>query len=165
MTETIKEFFSLEIIYQFVNIGVIPLWLMLVFLPASKFTNLFINNLFIPIVLALTYGYIVYQQIYPLGLEENIDFDIILKNFNLYQGLPQLMELMDNELFVLIFWIHFLSLSLFLGHWISRDALKYNIHKFIVFFPLILTYFTGPVGLCFYLILRLLIVQKFKLHE
>lgn len=165
MTETIKEFFSLEIIYQFVNIGVIPLWLMLVFLPASKFTNLFINNLFIPTVLALTYGYIVYQQIYPLGLEENIDFDIILKNFNLYQGLPQLMELMDNELFVLIFWIHFLSLSLFLGHWISRDALKYNIHKFIVFFPLILTYFTGPVGLCFYLILRLLIVQKFKLHE
>lgn len=165
MTETIKEFFSLEIIYQFVNIGVIPFWLMLVFLPASKFTNLFINNLFIPIILALTYGYIVYQQIYPLGLEENIDFDIILKNFNLYQGLPQLMELMDNELFVLIFWIHFLSLSLFLGHWISRDALKYNIHKFIVFFPLILTYFTGPVGLCFYLILRLLIVQKFKLHE
>ncbi len=165
MTETIKEFFSLEIIYQFVNIGVIPFWLMLVFLPASKFTNIFINNLFIPTVLALTYGYIVYQQIYPLGLEENIDFDIILKNFNLYQGLPQLMELMDNELFVLIFWIHFLSLSLFLGHWISRDALKYNIHKFIVFFPLILTYFTGPVGLCFYLILRLLIVQKFKLHE
>ena len=165
MTETIKEFFSLEIIYQFVNIGVIPFWLMLVFLPASKFTNIFINNLFIPTVLALTYGYIVYQQIYPLGLEENIDFDIILKNFNLYQGLPQLMELMDNELFVLIFWIHFLSLSLFLGHWISRDALKYNIHKFIVFFPLIITYFTGPVGLCFYLILRLLIVQKFKLHE
>ena len=165
MIETIKEFFSLEIIYQFVNIGVIPLWLMLVFLPASKFTNLFINNLFIPTVLALTYGYIVYQQIYPLGLEENIDFDIILKNFNLYQGFPQLMELMDNELFVLIFWIHFLSLSLFLGHWISRDALKYNIHKFIVFFPLILSYFTGPVGLCFYLILRLLIVQKFKLHE
>ena len=165
MTETIKELFSLEIIYQFVNIGVIPLWLMLVFLPASKFTNLFINNLFIPTVLALTYGYIVYQQIYPLGLEENIDFDIILKNFNLYQGLPQLMELMDNELFVLIFWIHFLSLSLFLGHWISRDALKYNIHKFIAFFPLILTYFTGPIGLCFYLILRLLIVQKFKLHE
>ena len=165
MTETIKDFFTIEIIYQFVNIGVIPLWLMLVFLPASKFTNLFINNLFIPTVLALTYGYIVYQQIYPLGLEENIDFDIILKNFNLYQGLPQLMELMDNELFVLIFWIHFLSLSLFLGHWISRDALKYNMHKFIVFFPLILTYFTGPVGLCFYLILRLLIVQKFKLHE
>ena len=48
---------------------------------------------------------------------------------------------------------------------ISKDALKYNMHKSIVFFPLVLTYFTGPVGLCFYLILRLLVVQKFKLHE
>ena len=165
MAETIKDFFTIEIIYQFVNIGIVPLWLMLIFLPASKFTNLLVNNLFIPTVLALTYGYIVYQQIYPLGLDENIDFDIVLRNFNLYLGLSQLMELMDNELFVLIFWIHFLSLSLFLGQWISRDALKYNVHKFIVFFPLILTYFTGPIGLCFYLILRLLIVQKFKLHE
>ncbi len=165
MAETIKDFFTIEIIYQFVNIGVVPFWLMLIFLPASKFTNLLVNNLFMPTVLALTYGYIVYQQIYPLGLDENIDFDIVLINFNLYLGLSQLMELMDNELFVLIFWIHFLSLSLFLGQWISRDALKYNVHKFIVFFPLILTYFTGPIGLCFYLILRLLIVQKFKLHE
>tara|TARA_S200000501_G_C20563299_1_gene629750 strand:- start:2 stop:499 length:498 start_codon:yes stop_codon:yes gene_type:complete len=165
MAETIKDFFTIEIIYQFVNIGVVPFWLMLIFLPASKFTNLLVNNLFMPTVLALTYGYIVYQQIYPLGLDENIDFDIVLRNFNLYLGLSQLMELMDNELFVLIFWIHFLSLSLFLGQWISRDALKYNVHKFIVFFPLILTYFTGPIGLCFYLILRLLIVQKFKLHE
>ena len=66
MAETIKDFFTIEIIYQFVNIGVVPFWLMLIFLPASKFTNLLVNNLFMPTVLALTYGYIVYQQIYPL---------------------------------------------------------------------------------------------------
>jgi hypothetical protein len=75
------------------------------------------------------------------------------------------MALMDNSLFVLIFWIHFLTLSLFLGVWIANDAIKNNIHKFIVFFPLILTYFTGPVGLFLYLFLRLLISQKFKLHD
>ena len=106
-----------------------------------------------------------YQQLYPLGLNEEINFDTVIDNLNLYLGLSYLIELMKNELFVLIFWIHFLSLSLFLGHWISKDALKYNMHKLIVFFPLVLTYFTGPVGLCFYLILRLLVVQKFKLHE
>ena len=165
MLETIKEFFTIEMIYQFVNIGVIPLWLIVIFAPASKFSNALINNLFIPTVLAFTYGYIVYQQLYPLGLNEEIKFDTVIDNFNLYLGLSYLIELMKNELFVLIFWIHFLSLSLFLGHWISKDALKYNMHKSIVFFPLVLTYFTGPVGLCFYLILRLLVVQKFKLHE
>jgi hypothetical protein len=72
---------------------------------------------------------------------------------------------MDNTLFVLIFWIHFLTLSLFLGVWIANDAMRLNIHKYIVIFPLILTYFSGPVGLFLYLFLRLLIAQKLKLHE
>ena len=47
MLETIKEFFTIEMIYQFANIGVIPLWLIVLFAPASKFTNALINNLFI----------------------------------------------------------------------------------------------------------------------
>ena len=103
MLETIKEFFTIEMIYQVVNIGVIPLWLILLFAPASKFSNALINNLFIPAVLAFTYGYIVYQQLYPLGLNEEINFDTVIDNFNLYLGLGYLMELMKNELFVLIF--------------------------------------------------------------
>ena len=84
MLETIKEFFTIEMIYQFVNIGVIPLWLIVLFAPASKFTNALINNLFIPTVLAFTYGYIVYQQLYPLGLNEEINFDKFeILNFSL----------------------------------------------------------------------------------
>ena len=89
----------------------------------------------------------------------------ILNNFQLYLGLDHLMSLMDNTLFVLIFWIHFLTISLFLGIWIANDAIKNNLHKLIVLFPLILTYFSGPVGLFLYLFLRLLIVQKFRLHD
>ena len=34
---------------------------------------------------------------------------MFLNNFKLYLGLDQLMILMDNTLFVLIFWIHFLT--------------------------------------------------------
>ena len=97
------------------------------------------------------------------GLKQDpLDF---LNNFKLYLGLDQLMVLMNNTLFVLIFWIHFLTISLFLGVWIANDAIKYNIHKYIVFFPLILTYFSGPIGLFLYLILRLLIARKFRLHD
>ena len=179
MLETIKDFFTLEMIYHFANIGVIPLWLLIVFLPSSKITQGLVNNLFIPFILALTYGYLAFEQIYPSGTFENIakkdptgvlnnfkqDPIQVLDNFKLYLGLDNLMALMDNSLFVLIFWIHFLTLSLFLGVWIANDAIKNNIHKFIVFFPLILTYFMGPVGLFLYLFLRLLISQKFKLHD
>tara|TARA_B100001939_G_scaffold318413_1_gene305808 strand:- start:489 stop:1031 length:543 start_codon:yes stop_codon:yes gene_type:complete len=179
MIETIKDFFTLEAIYQVANIGVIPLWLLIIFAPTSKITQAFVNNLFIPSILAFTYGYLALEQIYPSDSFNNItqkdssgflselkqdplDF---LNNFKLYLGLDQLMVLMNNTLFVLIFWIHFLTISLFLGVWIANDAIKYNIHKYIVFFPLILTYFSGPIGLFLYLILRLLIARKFRLHD
>jgi len=168
MLETIKDFFSLEMIYQFANIGVIPLWLLIIFAPNSKITNGLINNLFIPFILALTYGYLVYEQMNPSGTFTSIlkqDSHPLLDNFKLYLGLNYLMSLMDNTLFVLIFWIHFLTLSLFLGTWIAQDAIKLNIHKYIVIFPLTLTYFTGPVGLFLYLFLRLLIAQRFKLFD
>ena len=155
-------------IYQFANIGVIPLWLLIIFFPSSKITQGLANNLFIPFILALTYGYLAFEQIYPSGAFESLikkDPLDVLNNFRLYLGLGELMSLMDNTLFVLIFWIHFLTLSLFLGVWIANDAMRLNIHKYIAIFPLILTYFSGPVGLFLYLFLRLLIAQKLKLHE
>jgi hypothetical protein len=168
MLETIKEFFSLEMIYQFANIGVIPLWLLIILAPSSKITQGLVNNLFIPFIMALTYGYLAFEQIYPSGAFDDFikkDPLDVLNNFKLYLGLDELMSLMDNTLFVLIFWIHFLALSLFLGIWIAKDAIKQGINKFIVIFPLILTYFSGPVGLFLYLFLRLLIAQKFRLHD
>ena len=58
--------------------------------------------------------------------------------------------LFSDEAFLLVFWLHFLSISLFAGAWIVRDSNKYAIWRFLVFISLILTYFTGPVGLIFY---------------
>jgi hypothetical protein len=168
MIESIKDFFTLEMIYQVTNIGVIPLWLLIIFVPRSKITQGLVNNLFIPLIMAFTYSYLALEQLSPsdaLSYDTEKDPLDFLDNFKLYLGLDQLMLLMDKSLFVLIFWIHFLTISLFLGVWIANDAIKYNIHKYIVFFPLMLTYFSGPVGLFLYLILRLLIVQKFRLND
>ena len=168
MIESFKDFFTLEMIYQVTNIGVIPLWLLIIFVPRSKITQGLVNNLFIPLIMAFTYSYLALEQLSPsdaLSYDTEKDPLDFLENFKLYLGLDQLMLLMDKSLFVLIFWIHFLTISLFLGVWIANDAIKYNIHKYIVFFPLMLTYFSGPVGLFLYLILRLLIVQKFRLND
>ncbi len=168
MIESFKDFFTLEMIYQVTNIGVIPLWLLIIFVPRSKITQGLVNNLFIPLIMAFTYSYLALEQLSPsdaLSYDTEKDPLDFLDNFKLYLGLDQLMLLMDKSLFVLIFWIHFLTISLFLGVWIANDAIKYNIHKYIVFFPLMLTYFSGPVGLFLYLILRLLIVQKFRLND
>ena len=163
--ETIKDFFTLEVIYLIANYGVIPFWLMLVFIPSGKFTSAIINTIFLPTVLAATYGYLIYIEFYAGGILPGSVTDKALANFQLYVGLDSLASLFGNKTFLLTFWIHFLTLSLFVGTWIAKDALRQGIHKYVVLFPLVLTYFTGPLGLFLYLFLRMIIVQKIILHD
>jgi hypothetical protein len=163
--ETIKDFFTLEVIYLIANYGVIPFWLMLVFIPSGKFTGAIINTIFLPTVLAATYGYLIYIEFYAGGILPGSVTDKALANLQLYVGLDSLASLFGNKTFLLTFWIHFLTLSLFVGTWIAKDALRQGIHKYVVIFPLILTYFTGPLGLFLYLFLRMIIVQKITLHD
>jgi hypothetical protein len=85
--------------------------------------------------------------------------------FNLYLSLDNLYAVFSTESFLLAFWIHFLALNLFLGSWVSRDAIKYSIPKKLVIFPLILIYFIGPIGLVFYWFFRIFFAKKLSLHD
>ena len=95
-----------------------------------------------------------------LGVPENI-----LNSFELYSGLDGLYSMFSSEAFLLIFWIHFLAISLFLGAWISRDSQRYAIPKFFVITSLILTYFTGPVGLLIYWFIRIFFAKKINFND
>ncbi|MDB0036801.1 ABA4-like family protein [Pelagibacteraceae bacterium] len=163
--ETIKDFFTLETIYLVSNYSVIPLWLMLLVAPNSKFTNIIINTIALPTILAFTYGYLLYQQFYNGGMFAEEATNIALNNFSLYLGIDQLSSLMTSKTFLLTFWIHFLTISIFAGTWIAKDAFRNGIHKYVTALPLILTYFTGPLGLFFYLFIRLVIIQKVRIHD
>ena len=163
--ETIKDFFTLETIYLVSNYSVIPLWLMLLVAPNSKFTNIIINTIALPTILAFTYGYLLYQQFYNGGMFAEEATNIALNNFSLYLGIDQLSSLMTGKTFLLTFWIHFLTISIFVGTWIAKDAFRNGIHKYVTALPLILTYFTGPLGLFFYLFIRLVIIQKVRIHD
>ena len=57
MIELIKDLFTLEMVYQIVNFGVIPFWLLIIFVPNSKITQALVNNLY-SFNLAFTYGYL-----------------------------------------------------------------------------------------------------------
>ena len=46
----------------------------------------------------------------------------ILDGFELYNGLDGLYSMFANEALLLIFWLHFLAISLFAGAWIVRDS-------------------------------------------
>ena len=87
--------------------------------------------------MAIGYAYLSYT----IYLEGNI-----LDGFELYNGLDGLYSMFANEVLLLIFWLHFLAISLFAGAWIVRDSKKYFIPKAITIPSVILTYFTGPIG-------------------
>ena len=145
-----------ENIYLAANWGVIPFWLLLIFIHYHSFTNFFVQSIIAPLLLAISYGYLSYS----LYLENNL-----LNSFELYIGLDGLYSMFANETFLLIFWLHFLAISLFAGAWIVRDSRKYLIPKIITIPSLILTYFTGPVGLVIYWFFRIFFAKKISFND
>ena len=156
MIDTLLSFLTYENIYYISNIGVIPCWLLLIVLPNHIITKFFVKSVIIPLLLSTAYIFVTYQ----IYITENI-FEI----FNLYLGLNDLYALFSNEAFLLIFWLHFLSISLFVGNWIVNDSRIYLVPKFFVIFSLIITYFTGPVGLVFYWLIRTVYSKKINYYD
>ena len=152
-----QEYLTFENIYLWINFGILPFWLMLIIIPNSKFTTFFVNSVILPLILSTAYIYVIYQAIL---LEEPI-LDIFKINFSL----ENLYTIFATESFLLIFWLHFLALNLFLGSWISRGGVKHNISRSLVFLPLILVYFTGPLGLVLYWIIRVFYAKKLGFHD
>ena len=89
----------------------------------------------------------------------------LFDGFELYSGLDGLYSMFANETLLLIFWLHFLSISLFAGAWVVRDARRYFIPKIVTIPSLILTYFTGPIGLIFYWFIRILFAKKISFND
>ena len=143
--------------YLWTNFVLLPFWLMLIIIPNSKITQIFINSVILPLILSTAYVYVIYQSVL---LDEPI-FDI----FKLYLSLDNLYTVFATESFLLVFWLHFLTLNLFLGSWVSRDGVKHNISRSLVFFPLILIYFTGPLGLVLYWVIRIFYAKKLGFHD
>ena len=156
MINNLLDILSYENIYLIANWGVIPFWLLLIILPNHGVTNFFVQSIVAPFLLAGAYGFIAYN----IFLEGNI-----LDGFELYRGLDGLYSMFSNEAFLLIFWLHFLAISLFLGAWISRDSQKHMVPKFFVIISLIFTYFTGPVGLSIYWLIRIFFAKKISFND
>ena len=156
MINDLLDILSYQNIYLMANWGVIPFWLLLIILPNHGVTNFFVQSIVAPFLLAGAYGFIAYN----IFLEGNT-----LDGFELYIGLDGLYSMFANEAFLLVFWIHFLAISLFLGAWISRDSQRYMVPRFFVIISLILTYFTGPVGLLIYWFIRIFFAKKISFND
>ena len=155
--EQLSIFFDIEMIYLWLNIGIIPFWFILIFFPQSRVCGLFVTSIFPLLILGGSY-------IYLLNYFFNLGYDFLI-NFNLYLGLYDLATLYENDAFLLLFWLHFLSINLFCGSWIVRDSQKLYMSKFIVLFPLIVTYFIGPLGIIIYWLIRIFYAKRISLFD
>ena len=156
MISNLLNLLTYENIYLITNWGVIPFCLLLIFLPNNQITNFFTQSIIPFLILGAGYAYLSYK----IYLEGNI-FD----GFELYNGLDGLYSMFANEVLLLLFWLHFLALSLFMGAWIVRDSRKFLTPKIIVIPSLILTYFTGPIGFVIYWFFRIFFAKKISFND
>ena len=156
MINNLLSLLTFENIYLIANWSVIPFWLLLVVLPSHQITDFFVQSIIIPLLLATGYAYLSYN----IYLDGNI-----LGGFELYNGLDGLYSMFSSEALLLIFWLHFLAISLFAGAWIVRDSKKYYTSKIVTVPSLVLTYFTGPIGLVFYWFIRIFFAKKISFND
>ena len=156
MINNFQEFLTYENIYLVANLGIIPFWLLLIIAPGHRLTKVLTQSIIPALLLAFAYIYLGYN----IFLSGNI-FD----GFNLYYGINELYAVFSDEAFLLIFWLHFLSISLFVGSWIASDSIKYMVPRFFTVISLITTYFSGPVGLVIYWLIRIFFAKKINFNE
>ena len=157
MIGQIYTFFTFEMIFLWLNLGVLPFWLTLIIFPQSQISRVFITSVFPILILSLMYSYLLY-----LSFLDNYDY---LENFKLYLGLSELSNLFENKSFLILFWVHFLTMNLFCGGWIVKDSSKFDMNKILVSLPLITTYLIGPIGILLYWVIRLFYAKRISLYD
>ena len=157
MIEQIYSYFTIDTLYMWINLGVLPFWIILVFFPQSHLCKYFVTSIFPVLILSGSYIFVLYKSY-------QLDYDF-LGNFTLYLGLDDLSRLFEDNLYLLVFWIHFIAINLFVGGWIVKDAQKFYINKFLLAVPLIITYLIGPIGLFFYWIIKIFYAKRINLYE
>jgi len=157
MIEQISNFFNLEMIYLWLNFGILPFWFILIFFPQSNICKYLVTSIFPYLILVIICIYLLFEN-YKNGYN-------FLNNFSLYFGVDELSNLMNEKAFLITFWIHFLAMNLFCGSWIVKDSSRLMMPKFLTFFPLVITYFIGPLGLLIYWIFRIFFAKKLSLYD
>ena len=157
MIEQIYTYFTIETLYMWINLGVLPFWFILIMFPQSHLSRIFVTSIFPFFILSGVYIFILYKS-YLIGY----DFD---GNFSLYLGLNELSRLFEDHLYIMIFWTHFIAINLFIGGWIVKDSQKFSINKVLMAVPLIVTYLIGPIGLFLYWIIRIFFAKRISLYE
>jgi len=157
MIEQIFNYFIIETLYYWINLGVLPFWLILIFFPQSYLCRFFVTSIFPVFILSGAYIFVLYKSYL-----NSYDFTA---NFNLYLSLENLSELFSSNFYLMVFWIHFIAINLFTGGWIVKDSQKFAINRILLAVPLIITYLIGPIGIFTYWLIRIFYAKSVNLYD
>jgi hypothetical protein len=131
--------------YLALNLSVLPFWFMLAFLPFLKMTDRIVHSIFMPLVLGVTYTWLLATALAgPTPPPDGAGF----------ATLNALAKTFTSKEALVAGWAHYLVSDLFVGTWIARDAQRAGLNHFILFPCLVLTFLVGPIGLLAYLMVR-----------
>ena len=94
MIEEIYNYFTIEILYYWVNLGVLPFWLILIFFPSSNLSRYFITSIVPIFILSGTYIFILYKS-YLNGYD-------FINNFTLYLSIDHLSNLFTDKSYLMM---------------------------------------------------------------
>ncbi|WP_194852519.1 ABA4-like family protein [Nonlabens antarcticus] len=129
------------LVFSIVNILVLPMWILMIFLPNWKPTRFLINYKIIPVVLGIIYAIYLIQALAANGM---MDFG----------SLESIMGLFTTETAVLTGWIHYLAFDLLVGMWMVDQNRSLGISKWLMAPNLLGTFMFGPVGFLLFMILK-----------
>jgi len=131
-----------EILFQTVNLAILPFWLLMIVLPHWSGTWRIIRSSWILLPLPVLYAVLVLPQLaeaLPLLVNPKLD---------------DIAGLLSRREAALVGWIHFAAFDLFVGRWIFLDSRLRQISAWWMAPVLFLTLLLGPCGLLVYLALR-----------
>jgi hypothetical protein len=129
--------------YLALNLGVLPFWALLIFLPHARITELLVHSVMMPLILGVTYAWLLATAL-SLPAPEGAGFS----------SLEGLMKLFTVEMALVAAWSHYIVFDLFVGAWEARDAQRVGLHHLLLAPCLILTLLVGPIGLLSYIMVR-----------
>ena len=127
----------MDTLYLAVNASVLPFWLMLILAPKWKWSHI-LSSIVWPMALGALYAYLFSGGIGVGG----------------FGSLRDLMTLFTQPFAVVAGWIHYCAIDLFVGGWLTRDAMRIGIPRWQLIPCQVLTMVMAPVGLLAYLALR-----------
>jgi hypothetical protein len=130
----------MDLLFILVTLAVVPFWLLLLVAATRPAAVRAVHTIWVFVAFGA-----LYVVLLAMGDSASAESLLTLDGYK---------ELQTSDVAVLAGWVHYLSLDLFVGAWLARDAARFDIPRSIVVVCLLLTFALAPLGIAVYLLVR-----------